>query len=269
MQHIEETGLATQLKELRGGLILTQIHGTDVARMPMNEAFAIFMKAGRPVTLLFGAPQPDVVATFETEGTLGINFLRSSANPLNLAKIGESGLAAQLPQLRADLLLTHVGDKCVAGVKPPYDGALKMIKDAGRPVTLTFSPLPPDLRPKSQKDPAADDSDDHGVLNLEPMKMSNDVAAVSGSGMPSIHEGWVSTQPIFTTACFPGRSLTRLLVMTAGEEPAEGFPSDLAGAVLRTGRRLSVLLRVDRDGDAVRRREDPGGDRQARGDLDR
>lgn len=131
------------------------------------------------MTLRFGPPQPEVVATFETDSTLGLNFLRNSANPLNLAKIGE-GQAAKLPQLKEDLLLTHVNSTCVAGVDPPYDGALALIRDAGRPMTLTFTPLPPDTQPKPKK------TDDDGVLNLEPITL-----AVSDEDLPRLHEGYL------------------------------------------------------------------------------
>lgn len=122
-----------------------------------------------------------MVATFDGDTTLGLNFLRNSANPLNLAKIGPDGQAAKLPQLKPDLLLTHVNGTCVAGVKPEYDGALALIRDAPRPMTLTFTPLPPDLRPKP---PAKTEED--GMLNLEPMKLD-----LGDTGVPHIHEGWL------------------------------------------------------------------------------
>lgn len=132
------------------------------------------------MTLTFGVPEPDVVATFDGDTTLGLNFLRNSANPLNLAKIGSDGQAAKLPQLKPNLLLTHVNGTCVAGVKPEYDGALALIRDAPRPMTLTFTPLPPDLRPKPVK------TEQDGMLNLEPMKLD-----LGDDGLPHIHEGWL------------------------------------------------------------------------------
>lgn len=43
---IEQNSLSTDLKELQAGLILHQIEGIDVARLPMADAFAIFARAG-------------------------------------------------------------------------------------------------------------------------------------------------------------------------------------------------------------------------------
>ena len=46
VEKIEPNSLSTKLTELKAGLLLIQIEGTDVARLPMSEAFAIFAKAG-------------------------------------------------------------------------------------------------------------------------------------------------------------------------------------------------------------------------------
>jgi hypothetical protein len=46
VEKIEPNSLSTDLTELKPGLLLLQIEGTDVARSHMSEAFAIFARKG-------------------------------------------------------------------------------------------------------------------------------------------------------------------------------------------------------------------------------
>jgi hypothetical protein len=51
VEKTEPNSLSTKLTQLKAGLLLLQIEGTDVARLPMSEAFAIFAKKGAASTL--------------------------------------------------------------------------------------------------------------------------------------------------------------------------------------------------------------------------
>lgn len=61
VEKTEPNSLSTKLTQLKEGLLLLQIEGTDVARLPMSEAFAIFAKKGaaQPRRLALGQSSPD------------------------------------------------------------------------------------------------------------------------------------------------------------------------------------------------------------------
>jgi hypothetical protein len=125
---------------LCAGLLLAEIEGRHVATRPMDEVREQMLGAGRPLRVVFAPPQP-VIVTFKRAGSLGLNFNRGSANPLVLRLVSPSGLAAALdPPLQPGLLLTAVGESCVAG--RGFDGAVGLMRNASRPLQLHFTSLP-------------------------------------------------------------------------------------------------------------------------------
>ena len=83
------------------------------------------------------ADRATVEAIFTAKGELGISFAASdpSACP-SIKAIAADGLAAQLPQLRAGLVLHTVQGQAVVGL--PFNDCLALIGAASRPTTLTF-----------------------------------------------------------------------------------------------------------------------------------
>ena len=140
LRGVQPDSLSSFFPPIIKGLLLLEVDGHHVATRPMEEAYAVFAAAGRPLRMLFQYPKA-VEATFEGEGFLGLNFLKEATSPLSVQHVDSDGLAATLPQVKAGLLLTAVEDELggkqgVAGLG--YDRSLLLIKV--RTASLTHPP---------------------------------------------------------------------------------------------------------------------------------
>ena len=86
--------------------------------------------------------QDPIEVTFP-EGRIGIQFKKNSS-PLKIGQLAPDGIAIKNPKLRVGLVVTMVNGQNVRALD--YPQTMRLMKDAPRPLTLTFvesSPAPP------------------------------------------------------------------------------------------------------------------------------
>lgn len=126
------------------GLVLVTVAGQDMRGKDYKTVLAACRGGVRPLTLGFVQPEPEdrqqtVEATFTQQGSLGLKFSPEKlTGRAELVGITKGTQAEEHPQLLPGMFLEAIAGGAVVG--KPYKEVLGMIKQAGRPLTLTFLP---------------------------------------------------------------------------------------------------------------------------------
>eukprot|EP01044_Picomonas_judraskeda_P004831 COSAG03_NODE_434_length_7933_cov_12.379755_7_plen_727_part_00 len=142
--------------QLSAGLILQSVAGESVADKEYQDVLGMIKKCGRPLSLSFSpggtvasgsivsraaaaAPSAEISAVFTEAGALGLKFTpNKQTGHVEVLAINPGTQAERHPELRPGLVLTEVDGQSVVGIG--YPPTLALIKKAGRPVTLRFTP---------------------------------------------------------------------------------------------------------------------------------
>jgi hypothetical protein len=119
-----------------------------VNSLPFEAVMRVFdclFEATRKAELAKSQKSQEVVVTFSFGGKIGLQFTKDVV-PLVIGKIAPDGLAAENPQLCEGLALKTVQGQSVGQLS--YATTMNMMKQAGRPLRLSFSARPPVENPR-------------------------------------------------------------------------------------------------------------------------
>ena len=201
--------------ELRPGLSLVTVGSTSVVGMPYRQVIETIKVQGRPVRCEFGGAGAGgpVSVTFTEAGSLGLVLSPNGSGQVAIAEIKPGSQAhRRAPQLVSGLILQTVAGTTTSG--KTHGQVVALIKAAGRPLTLVFTPAaptpsgsrsrssspslqPPPRPPQSTAGTVAVTFEGPGALGLSLIENATDkvvIESISGgmaASMPQLQVGLV------------------------------------------------------------------------------
>ena len=231
-------GGAAKGTALRVGLVLESVGKHATAGLDLDSCMRLLSRQQqRPLTLRFS--QPEVVVTFEKEGSLGLKFADYCPGQVEVSAIAPHSQAEEHVQLQVGLVLVAVGGVEVSGMS--FEQAVATIANHQlRPLTLRFHRLADEVAI----------FEDPGPLGLRFQTRANAPGQIEVSkivpGSAAARMGWIS----------PG-----LVLMRVGMEAVTGYDLDKCVATIQNNLQRPLTLRFNYPVDTASHQETDTGAR--------